>query len=260
MKNSINIICLSLYMIVSPLYVFSQSARDISQKANDAIEMKSMEMASTLKIIDSKGSERVRKTVTATREFNGVVKTILRFTSPADVQGTAILIYDNKDKADDMWIYLPALRKERRIVSSEKGKSFMGSEFTNADMSKPNINDFEYKILGTENINGKECWKIEAVCKDETVEDGNGFSRKISWIEKGTYLVHKMEFYDLDGELEKVQILSDYRRQPDGKFFAYNMEKKNIQNGRKSVMIIDKFQGSSSMPESSFSVSMLSKL
>jgi len=259
MKNSINIIVLGSWLILSPLRGHSQTAREISRKATDAIEMKSMEMVSTLKIVDSKGSERVRQTVTATREFNGVVKTMLRFTSPADVQGTAILIYDHEDKADDMWIYLPALRKDRRIVSSEKGKSFMGSEFTNADMSKPNIDDFEYKILGTESFNGKDCWKIEAVCKDAVIEDANGFSKKISWIEKNTFLVQKMEFYDIDGELEKVQILSDYRKQPDGKYFAYHMEKKNIQTGRKSMIIIDKFQGNSTMPESSFSVAVLSK-
>ena len=78
------------------------------------------------------------------------------FTSPADVRGTAMLIYDYENKDDDMWIYMPAIRKIRRIVSSEKGKNFMGSEFTNADMSKPNMNDFDYRILSSETYSGDE--------------------------------------------------------------------------------------------------------
>jgi len=245
-------------LIATNASLFSQSAREISEKASDAIDMKSLEMSSTLKIIDNKGSERIRQMVTAIRELEGIVKTIVRFTAPADVKGTAMLINDYEDKADDMWIYLPALRKTRRIVSSGKGKSFMGSEFSNADMSKPNLDDFEYKILSAEIYEGKECWKIETICKNEEIEDENGYSKRISWIEKGTYLVHKMEFYDLDGELHKVQILSNYKKQPGGKYFAHYMEKKNVQNGRKSVIVIDRFQGISSMPESAFSPAMLS--
>ncbi|OFY61217.1 MAG: hypothetical protein A2Y71_04175 [Bacteroidetes bacterium RBG_13_42_15] len=245
-------------MIATNASLFSQSAREISEKASDAIDMKSLEMSSTLKIIDNKGRERIRQMVTAIRELEGIVKTIVRFTAPADVKGTAMLINDYEDKADDMWIYLPALRKTRRIVSSGKGKSFMGSEFSNADMSKPNLDDFEYKILSAEIYEGKECWKIETICKNEEIEDENGYSKRISWIEKGTYLVHKMEFYDLDGELHKVQILSNYKKQPGGKYFAHYMEKKNVQNGRKSVIVIDRFQGISSMPESAFSPAMLS--
>ena len=70
-----------------------------------------------------------------------------------------MLIFDYEDKSDDMWILLPSLRRTRRIVSSEKGKSFMGSEFTNADMSKPDLNDFTFKILGSAEADNNECWK-----------------------------------------------------------------------------------------------------
>lgn len=260
MKNICRIIlALITLTLTTSAFIFSQSAREIIEKATDVIDMESMEMATTLKITDKKGRERVRKLVTATQEFNGIIKTVVRFTAPADVKGISMLIYDYKDKADDMWIYLPALRKTRRIISSEKGKSFMGSEFTNADMSKPNLNDFEYQILSSEIFEGKKCWKIETRCKNEDIEDENGYSRKISWIEKGTYLVHKVAFYDFYGELHKVQLFNSYKKQNGGKYFAYQMEKKNVQNGRESVMIIDNFQSTSSMPETAFSPSMLSK-
>lgn len=259
MNNILKCLLLSAILFTASTSIFSQTAREISEKASDAMELKSMEMASTLKIMDNKGRERIRKTVNATRDFEGVTKTIVKFIAPADVQGTAMLIFDYEDAGDDMWIYLPALRKTRRIVSSEKGKSFMGSEFSNADMTKPNLDDFEYQILSSETYEGKECWVIETICKNEDIEDENGYSKRISWIDKATYLVHKMEFYDFDGELHKIQYIKDYREQSEGKYFAFYMEKENVQSGRKSLLIIDQFQADSKMPETSFSPNMLSK-
>lgn len=234
-----------------------QDARQIADRASHSVDLESMEMVATLTIQDSKGNERVRQIATATKKFDGATKTMMKFLSPAEVKGTTMLIYDYEGKEDDMWVYLPALRKTRRIVSSEKAKSFMGSEFSNADMSKPNMDDFSYKLLGSETANGKDCWKIESKCLDEDIEDENGFSRKIVYIEKSTYLPQKMEYYDLDGELYKIMTISDYRKQSNGEYFAYSMIIENIQNKRKSIMKVDKFQMGSSMSESSFSAANL---
>ena len=239
--------------------IFAQTAREISDIATNIIDFEAMEMTMTLKIYDAKGRERIRQIATASKKFGDINKTIMKFTAPADVKGTAILIYDNKNKDDDMWIYMPALRKTRRIISSEKGKSFMSSEFTNADMSKPNMNDFDYTILSSETYNGYSCWKIETSCKDEDIEDQNGYSKRIAWIEKETYLCHKIEFYDLSGELHKIQSIKQYKKQSNGKYFAFYMEMENKQNGRKSVIIINKFQIGSTLTENIFTPAMLEK-
>jgi hypothetical protein len=78
------------------------------------------------------------------------------------------------------------------------------------------------------------------------------------WIDKGNFLTRKMEFYDLKGELHKIQHFSNYKKLPNGKYFAYTMEKNNVQNGRKSSMIVEKFGESASVPESLFSTAMMS--
>lgn len=237
----------------------TQNALDIIEKSNAKVKFDAMEMIVMLRIYDNKGNERTRTVSTATKEFNGINKTLIKFISPADVKGTSMLIFDYKEKNDDMWIYMPAIGKTRRIVCSEKGKSFMGSEFTNADMSSPNISDFAYKLIGSENYQGELCWKIEALCKDENVQDENGFYRKISWISQRNYLAHKIEFYDFDNELFKIQSIGDYRLQSNGKYFAFSMTAENLQNGRKSVMQINKFLIGSELTESVFSPIMLEK-
>lgn len=250
---------ITIIVLISSLAVNAQDARDISDKASNSIKLNAMEMVSTLKIINAAGNERVRTISTATRKFNGVSKTMMKFIEPAEVRGTTLLVFDYENKDDNMWIYMPALRKVRRIVSSDKGKNFMGSEFTNADMSKPTLDDFNYKLLGEVTIDGKACWKLEASCKNEDLEDEYGFSKRISTIEKDNYLTHKMEYFDLDGELLRVETISDYKKQSNGDYFAFYMEMKNVQNNRSSVINVDKFQLGSNLPETQFSPSMLDK-
>jgi hypothetical protein len=235
----------------------AQDAREISKKASDAIKLDAMEMVSTLKIISAKGDERIRIISTATKKFGDVSKTMMKFLEPSDVRGTTLLVYDYESNDDDMWIFMPALRKTRRIVSSEKGNNFMGSEFTNADMSKPNIDDFSYRLLGEETINGKSCWKVESTCKTEELEDQYGFSKRIVYIDKTDYLTYKMDYYDLSGEHAKEEIISEYKKQDNGTYFAFYMEMRNVQNNRRSVMTIDKLQLGSNMSESQFSPAMI---
>ncbi|MCD4711631.1 MAG: MMPL family transporter, partial [Bacteroidales bacterium] len=110
----------------------AQDAREIVKRSHDIVKVSAFEAVSTLTINDSKGNQRIRRSSMASMSLtDGTEKRIIKFISPAEVRGTGILIFDYPEKSDDMWIYLPAIRKTRRIVSREKSKSFMGSEFSN---------------------------------------------------------------------------------------------------------------------------------
>ncbi len=256
--KSITFLALILTICSMP-EMYSQDAKEISEKSLELTRVDAMEMTSTLTIIDQKGRERVRQTTTASKKFGETTKIITKFISPADVKGTGLLVYDHKNQDDDMWIYLPALRKVRRIVSSEKGKSFMGSEFSNADMSAPKIDDYQYKILGSVNFEGKDCWQIESIPVNQQIADDMGFSKKISWVDKGFFFTCKNVFYDYDGEVFKEILLSQYEEIDDGKYMVRKMEALNLQNDRKSVMTIDKLQKGSALTENSFTPAALEK-
>jgi len=242
----------------------AQEAREIMEKARDASKFRGLEAVSTLKIYDAKGRERVRQTSMASREFdNGATeKRIIRFLSPAEVKGTGMLIYDYEEKNDDMWIYMPALRKTRRLVSTEKSKSFMGSEFSNADMSAPNLDDFEYSILCSETVDGTDCWVIEVVPVDEDIMDEMGYDRRITWIGKTDYVQRKSEYYNEDGELFKqLRSTNIMAIDPAGKkFMALYMEIENKENGRRSVMTMDEIQYNPEVKEEYFTLAFLEKI
>ena len=257
MKN--NIFLLTLIAAITTISTYGQDPKEITQKATDVSDIDAMEMITTLKIFDPKGRQRVREMSAASKKFGETTKMITKFISPAEVKGIGILIFDHPDKDDDMWIYLPALRKTRRIVSSEKSKSYMGSEFSNADMSKPNIDDFNYELLGSATHESVDCWRVASIPKDENIEDKFGFSKKITLIDKQNYRVKKIDFYDLNRELHKVMVFSDYEELGPGKALAKKMEIENLQNNRRSVLTMDKIQVGSNLDENTFTVGMLEK-
>ena len=172
-----------------------------------------------------------------------------------------MLIFDYENDTDNMWIYMPALRKTRRIVSSDRSKNFMGSEFSNADMTASNINDFNYLYLGEEEINGQMCFKIESQPLNEDIADENGFSKKISYIDKKIYVLRKALYYDLDGELLKILNVPKFELidQSRGKYLAVEMIMQNTRNGRKSIMKMDKVQFNPNVRDDYFTTRYLEK-
>jgi len=238
--------------------------RQIMQKSRDVSKLDGMEAISTLRIYDAKGRERVRQTSMASKLFeNGTTeKRVIRFLSPAEVKGTGMLIYDYDERNDDMWIYMPALRKTRRIISNEKSKSFMGSEFSNSDMSAPSLEDFDYTVTGSGQVEGTDCWIVEVVPVNEDIMDEVGYDRQLAWIGKQDFVFRKAEYYDEDDELFKQMVSSDVRQMGSSgkKYIATRMEMSNFKNGRKSVMTIDKIQYNPDVKEEYFSLAYLEKL
>lgn len=252
----------AMSILLALLISISASAQDpgeIIKKSNDVLKVNSFEAVSTLTLTDSKGDQRIRKNSMASMSLpDGTEKRIIKFISPAEVSGTGILIFDYPEKSDDMWIYLPALRKTRRIVSREKSKSFMGSEFSNANMTAPGLEDFHYALLGKEEYQGKSCYMVESTPVNSDVEDEYGYGRAVSWIDENNYLVYQIHYFDFDGEAFKTISNQTFKELGKGKFMVTRMEAKNSRNGRSSEMVMDKVAVTQANP-SYFTVAYLEK-
>lgn len=222
------------------------TAKQIMDKSFDMTKLAGVETVATLTIIDGKGRERVRKTAQVTKLYDDgdTEKKLVRFLSPADVKGTGLLTFDYKKTDDDMWLFMPALRKTRRIISSEKAKNFMGSEFSYADMSPPILDEFNYKKLGEQEVNGTLCYKIEMIPVDDDIADENGFAKKISFIGKEDFVIRKSIYYDLDGELHKELAVNEIKEldTENHKYRPIHMIMVNKQNDRKSILKVDQIQ------------------
>jgi len=231
----------------------------LMDKSRDLTMSGNMQSTVTLTITEKSGAIRTRKVNMTAKTFGGTEKRLMKFLDPADVRGTAMLIIDNKDKQDDIWIYLPALRKTRRIVSTEKGKSFMSSEFTNADMTSGKNTDFNIKHMPESGNNGM--WAIESVPVNDDIADEYGYSRKVTWLDRNDLKIEKIDFYNFDGTLFKTIEIRATQPRTNGTegYIMTDMFAQNYLNGRSSRVLFDHINTSANIPDNTFSADNLSR-
>lgn len=193
----------------------------------------------SMHLIDSRNNERIRKIKQFSKDFGQEEKSIMFFMSPADVKNTSFMnwSYDDASKDDDQWIYLPALKKVKRISSDSKDDYFMGSDFTYDDLGDRHPNEDTHKILREETIDGKQCYVIESISKDEDYM----YSKTITWIIKDIWIGLKKEFYDEDGDLLKVLSVKKYEKIKDY-WVITSTEMKNVQDDHITKMILSNVQ------------------
>lgn len=173
---------------------FTLEARDIMQKVYDREDGNNAVMDMDMLLIDNKGDKRQR-TVKSWRRDAGAngkdTETIMFFVEPADVKNTGFLTYDFDDvaKDDDQWLYLPALKKTKRIASSDKSSSFMGTDFTYADMSKRHIDNYTYTLLKEDIVDGNKVWVIESIPANDKEREETGYSKSISFVRQDNFVV-----------------------------------------------------------------------
>jgi outer membrane lipoprotein-sorting protein len=236
--------------------------KEIMKKSRDQAKLSGIESTTTLEINDGKGNQRIRETRMASRIFpDGTEKRTILFLAPADVKGTGILIWDFEGKDDNMWIYMPALRKSRKIVSSEKSKNFMGSEFSNSDLTTGNIDEFNYVIESTETVDQQVCWKIKGTPATAQIATDYGISGKTSWISQKDYMPRKSIFLDPQGNPWKELTYTGIKLMDakNGKYFISQMEIKNLKNGRFSRMNMTQMVYNPAVKEELFTLAYIEK-
>jgi hypothetical protein len=240
------------------------SARDVMEKVTTTRKIDGSEATIKMTITDEKGQKREREIASATKLFDGgkTEKRVFRFLLPADVQGTGFLIFDYETKADDAWIYLPALRKTRRILSSQGSQSFMGSEFSYGDLNIPALDDYAYAMVKEEPCAGGEtCYVVDAVPKTKETAAADGYSKRTYWVDKSKFVATKVLHYGPDGKLLKELIAGDIKLL-DAKKKRYRTlrnEMINKQNGRRSLFEFNKMMFTPNTKDEYFTTSYIER-
>jgi len=250
------------------LLVSSAIAQDFSPKewvhsSQQTVQMSTSEGIFALIIKDNKGNERVRRVsqLTLLSDQGATEKRIVRFLAPPDVKGTALLTIDHPDKEDDVWLYLPAMRKTRKIISSEKNKSFMGSEFTYADMTPPLLDEFTCQFLTSTVLDGESCVVVEMLPINQRVAEENGYAKRILCIAQNDRVIRRSEFYNEQGELFKVMTAADIRLvdSEHRKFYPFVLMMENRKNGRTSIMKVEQMKIAPSLDANLFDPAYLER-
>lgn len=247
MKN-LTVISVMLVAILGSAFMQTPDAKEIAYKVYNRSTPANGESDMSMTLINKKGSKRVRNIHQYFIDLGEVEKQIMFFTTPADVKNTSFMnwSYDDAAKADDQWLYLPALKKVKRISSSSKDNDFMGSDFTYEDMEKRSPERDSHKFIKSETYNGEDVWVVEATPKEE-----EQYSKRKVWISKAKVLPVKAEFYDEDGELLKTLTVTE-TKQIKGYWVVVKQVMKNVQKNHQTVISLKNIKVENGITEEKF--------
>ena len=181
-------------------------------------------------------------------------KSLIVFNSPKDVEGTATLTYTHKEGPDDQWLYLPAVKRVKRISSDNKSGPFMGSEFAYEDLSSQEVEKYDYKYLREETVGGEKLLLVEQYPRDPK----SGYKRRIVWYNPGKgYRLEKIEFYDRKNALLKTLTYSQYKQYLGKHWRANEFLMVNHQTNKETQLIFEDYAFKTGLSDTDFSQNSL---
>jgi len=209
---------------------------------------------SILILRNAQGEESVRELTIKTLEVPGDGdKDLGIFHKPADVKGTAVLTFSHGLRQDDQWLFLPELKRIKRISSANKSGPFMGSEFAFEDIASWELDKYKYRYLRDEVLAGIECFVVENIPAYEY----SGYSKRLEWVDKSIYQPRKIEFYDQKHALLKTLTFHEYQQYLNQYWRAGRLEMINHQNGKSSTLARRNYKFRNGFKETDFSESAL---
>lgn len=190
----------------SDAVIAAADADEIIRQARDRDDGKSFVSNVVLTLQDKNGGKRTREFVYLQKDYEQDDKFTIFFTSPSDVRGVAFHIINPHEliaEEDRQWMYLPVSRQTRRISTTDKRGSFMGSNYAYTDLDKLRVEDFHQEITGSELINGRECNLLTRTPVSRDVINKTGYHKVHIWIDKENHLVMRQDFFDIKGVMFK---------------------------------------------------------
>lgn len=182
-------------------------------------------------------------------------KSLSIFDTPNDVKGTAFLSFTHATKPDDQWLYLPALKRVKRISSANKSGPFMGSEFAYEDISSQEVEKYTYKWLRDEMLDGQEVFVVERYPEYEH----SGYKRMLTWVDKEIYMPLKVEFYDRKDALLKTLTIHDYKQYLDQFWRPDRQEMINHQSKKSTTLLWSNYKFKTGLSDRDFDKNSLKR-
>ncbi|WP_210396820.1 outer membrane lipoprotein-sorting protein [Motiliproteus sediminis] len=203
------------------------------------------------------GDSSERKIRTRALEVQGDGdKSLTIFDEPRDVQGTAFLTFSHALEPDDQWIFLPALKRVKRISSRNKSGPFMGSEFAYEDMASFEVEKYSYRYLRDEPCGELTCFVVESYPQDKN----SGYTRLLTWIDQAEYRTQRIDYFDRKGAPLKTLTLADYQQYLDRYWRPHRLEMVNHQSGKSTSLLFDQIRFNTGLSDDDFNKNSLKRV
>lgn len=230
--------------LLAPAFAYAESAEDKGLRIAKEAETRENGFVDytqtlTMTLRTKTGQEAVRELRYKVLEVPGDGdKSLTIFDQPKDVEGTALLTYAHKTADDDIWLFLPALKRVKRIAGSNKSGPFMGSEFAFEDISSREVEKYQYKFLRDDKFDNRDFHVVEAIPRDKN----SGYSRMEVWFDKAEYRAEKVDFFNKRGDLLKTQTSTGYKKYLDRFWYPERIDMLNHQSGRSTTLLNKNYQ------------------
>ena len=227
----------------------AQDPRAIIKEAQDRAKSTSQRYEGTLKVVDGTNKVTEKRWNFERIGSHGNSKSILRFSAPAEVKGVALLVVNHPDRSSDQWMWTPAIGRERRIALQDRSQRFFGTDFSFEDLEERDTDQFDFRLLAEEPLEGEVCWKIESKPRQGKVSQ---YTHSHVWVRKDNYVVVQIENFKKDELIRRAKYTNIQRVQ--NIWTAQNIEM--FDSGRKSrtILTIDKLQYNLPMKDENFTI------
>jgi len=216
------------------------NGKTIMQKVYDRDRGKARLEAAQLTLVNPKGETRLRENLTLTSKTEGLELRLIRFTEPKDINRTTFLNLEKQEGDDDQYLYLPAYKQVRKISSSERSRSFMGTDYTYEDILTRNVEADEHRFIKSEELDGRRTYLVESIPKNF---DSSAYGRMLHWVLPDSWVILRSDFYDQRGLLQKrYQALKLIQSDPEKIWVVQTSVMKNLLENHQTTIDIKKLQ------------------
>ena len=228
------------------------NARTIVEEAQRRAESKSQRYEGLLQVLDSKGKVADKRWLFTRLGSHGQSKAVLRFVAPPEVKGVALLIVNHPDRASDQWMWTPALQRERRIALQDRSTRFFGTDFSFEDLEERDVNQYSYRLIGEEAIDGAPCWRIESTPSEKKISQ---YTKSEVWIRKDTYALAQVESYIKTGVVRRLKYSNFVQQQ--GIWTGRRLEMTDLRRNSRTILTLDKLEYNAPLKDEDFTLQAL---
>ena len=210
-------------------------ARAVMEETQRRTEARSYQYDGLLQAFDTKDKISEKRWTYMRMGSHGQSKAVVRFTTPAEVKGVALLIFNHPERASDQWMWTPAIERDRRIALQDRSTRFFGTDFSFEDLEERDVNQFEFTLDGDDSIDGAPCWRLRSTPKEAK---SSQYTRSIVWIRKDRYTFERFENYIKDQVVRRLTY-SDYQN-VQGIWTARQLEMADLRRGSRTRLTLDK--------------------